>query len=86
MDTQVLVFLFHLTLLVLRSRFGSIEEWPHRVRSGAFFLRNFVLPVKYGQGWAPQVLGGGFKYFVCASRIPGEMMIQFDDHIFQMGW
>ena len=30
------------------------------------------------------VLGGGFKYFLFSS-LPGEM-IQFDDHIFQMGW
>ena len=29
-------------------------------------------------------LGGGFKYFLCSS-LPGEM-IQFDEHIFQMGW
>ena len=30
-------------------------------------------------------LGGGFKYFVFSPRNPGEM-IQFDEHIFQMGW
>ena len=30
------------------------------------------------------VLGGGFKYFLCSSLL-GEM-IQFDEHIFQMGW
>ena len=29
-------------------------------------------------------LGGGFKYFSC-SPLPGEM-IQFDEHMFQMGW
>ena len=29
-------------------------------------------------------LGGGFKY-VLFSSLPGEM-IQFDEHIFQMGW
>ena len=29
-------------------------------------------------------LAGGFKYFLC-SCLPGEM-IQFDEHIFQMGW
>ena len=29
-------------------------------------------------------LGGGFKYFLCSS-LPGGM-IQFDDHIFQLGW
>ena len=29
-------------------------------------------------------LGGGFKYFLC-SPLFGEM-IQFDEHIFQMGW
>ena len=29
-------------------------------------------------------LGGGFKYFLF-SPLPGEM-IQFDEHIFQMGW
>ena len=28
-------------------------------------------------------LGGGFKYFVIFTPIPGEM-IQFDEHIFQM--
>ena len=29
-------------------------------------------------------LGGGFKYFSCSSLF-GEM-IQFDEHIVQMGW
>ena len=29
-------------------------------------------------------LGGGFEYFLF-SPLPGEM-IQFDEHIFQMGW
>ena len=29
-------------------------------------------------------LVGGFKYFLC-STLPGKM-IQFDEHIFQMGW
>ena len=29
-------------------------------------------------------LGGGFKYFLCSSLF-GER-IQFDEHIFQMGW
>ena len=29
-------------------------------------------------------LGGGVKHFLC-SPLPGEM-IQFDEHIFQMGW
>ena len=29
-------------------------------------------------------LGGGFKYFLFSS-LPGGM-IQFDEHIFQMGW
>ena len=30
------------------------------------------------------VLGGGFKYFLL-TPLPGEM-IQFDEHIFQVGW
>ena len=30
-------------------------------------------------------LGGGFKYFLVSSLLFGEM-IQFDEHIFQMGW
>jgi len=30
-------------------------------------------------------LGGGFKYVFIFTPNPGEM-IQFDDHIFQMGW
>ena len=30
-------------------------------------------------------LGGDFKYFLFSPRNPGEM-IQFDEHIFQMGW
>ena len=30
-------------------------------------------------------LGGGFKYIFIFTPIPGEM-IQFDEHIFQMGW
>ena len=36
--------------------------------------------------WTEQkgVLGGGFKHFLF-SPLPGEM-IQFDEHIFQMGW
>ena len=29
-------------------------------------------------------LGGGFKYFLMFTAIPGEM-IRFDEHIFQMG-
>ena len=32
-----------------------------------------------------QNLGGGFKYFFMFTLILGEM-IQFDEHIFQMGW
>ena len=31
-----------------------------------------------------ETLGGGFKYCLCSSLF-GEMM-QFDEHIFQMGW
>jgi len=31
------------------------------------------------------LLGGGFKYFFTFHRYFGEM-IQFDEHIFQMGW
>jgi len=35
--------------------------------------------------WDIQV-GGGFKYVSCLPLlVPGEM-IQFDEHIFQMGW
>ena len=34
--------------------------------------------------WPNNGLGGGFKYFLF-SPLPGEM-IQFDEHIFQMGW
>ena len=30
-------------------------------------------------------LGGGFQIFSIFTRIPGEM-IQFDEHIFQLGW
>ena len=30
------------------------------------------------------MLGGGFKHFLFSSLF--EEMIQFDDHIFQMGW
>ena len=30
-------------------------------------------------------LGGGFEYFLVFTPIPGEM-IQFDEHIFGMGW
>ena len=29
-------------------------------------------------------LGGGFKYVSCSALL--EEMIQFDEHIFQMGW
>ena len=32
----------------------------------------------------PRHRGGGFNYFLF-SPLPGEM-IQFDEHIFQMGW
>ena len=44
-----------------------------------------VLPqwLLYMQGSLNKLLGGGFKYFLC-SPLPGEM-IQFDEHIFQMG-
>ena len=35
-------------------------------------------------GWHFLFLGGGFKHFSCSSLL-GEM-IQFDEHIFQMGW
>ena len=38
-----------------------------------------IYPINY-----PNVLGGGFKSFLF-SPLPGEM-IQFDQHIFQMGW
>ena len=31
------------------------------------------------------MLGGGIKYFLCSSPTWG-FMIQFDEHIFQMGW
>ena len=34
--------------------------------------------------WTCFFLGGGFKH-VLFSSLPGEM-IQFDEHIFQMGW
>ena len=34
--------------------------------------------------WNQSYLGGGFEYFVFSS-LPGEM-IQFDEHIFQLGW
>ncbi len=35
--------------------------------------------------WAPTYnLGGGFEHFLFSS-LPGEM-IQFDEHILQMGW
>ena len=30
-------------------------------------------------------LGGGLKYVLICTPIPGEM-IQFDEHIFKMGW
>ena len=32
------------------------------------------------------ILGGGFKYFLCSSRILGKWLIHFDEHIFQVGW
>ena len=36
------------------------------------------------KGKAKKLQGGGFKYFWC-SPLSGEM-VQFDEHIFQMGW
>ena len=38
-------------------------------------------------GWSAWLenLVGGFNDFLCSPRIPGKM-IQFDEHIFQMGW
>ena len=43
---------------------------------------NLHLPLWLGGGTTQ--LGGGFKYFLFSSLF-GEM-IQFDEHIFQMGW
>ena len=41
---------------------------------------NAITPIEM----AKHNLGGGFKYFLF-SPLLGEM-IQFDEHIFQMGW
>ena len=45
----------------------------------------FVDPEIINLGYLQNILGGDFKYFLCSYRILGEM-IQFDEHIFQMGW
>ena len=47
-------------------------------------IRSPKWPKDSGQGFVINWLGGGFKDFLF-SPLPGEM-IQFDEHIFQMGW
>ena len=50
-------------------------------------VRQAIDPSFRGLVWSEPVelyLGGGFRYFLF-SPLPGEM-IQFDEHIFQMGW
>jgi len=38
-----------------------------------------------GDDFVKPLLGGGFNFFFSFQPLPGEM-IQFDEHIFQMGW
>ena len=47
-------------------------------------LEGHDLGKKFNTGSVMGNLGGGFKHFLF-SPLPGEM-IQFDEHIFQMGW
>jgi len=54
-----------------------------------FFSGHGLQPLKIeghvgSHGKKKQKLAGGFKYFLFSS-LPAEM-IQFDEHIFQMGW
>ena len=58
-------------------------RWLHPVQKRLFLLsRWFFWYVLFWPGRTK--LGGGFKY-VLFSPLPGEM-IQFDEHIFQIGW
>ena len=70
---------------------------PPKNGKGGFKRQPFIFPWTVcvfifffggGVGWWEltifQFLGGGFKYFLF-SPLLGEM-IQFDEHIFQMGW
>ena len=65
-----------------QNRLSSAAGWlfgaKRENRQYCFGRRHYCL-VKYKQCW----LGGGFKYFLFSSLF-GEM-IQFDEHIFQMG-
>ena len=57
---------------------AAMSRWvgkPFFFSEGEFWWRIF---------FHKKQLGGGFTYFLFSS-LPGEM-IQFDEHIFQMGW
>ena len=56
---------------------GGRPIWIAEDAPWTFFPR---IIVKLGE----DNLGGGFEYFLF-SPLPGEM-VQFDEHIFQMGW
>ena len=76
---------------------GNLFYPGRRERLGTFWMA-FKLQTKRPEGhpknlpsgnyliWGRGIpkLGGGFKYF-SFSPLPGEM-IQFDEHVFQMGW
>ena len=59
-------------------------------RSKRLIFRNFITNCSFFQKIVQQefiiciCLGGDFNYF-CSLPLPGKM-IQFDEHIFQMGW
>ena len=75
------------------------ESTPAFYRCSKIFLRRFATPkrslencfnianVIITKGWVLMCewLGGGFKYLFMFTPNPGEM-IQFDEHILQIGW
>ena len=58
-------------------------EWLFFFKSSRKSCENETLPSQKNTPQTPKKLGGGFKDFLFSS-LPGEI-IQFDEHIFQMG-
>ena len=82
--------------LLMYALFPGFQGWrflPHRklrkepVLSGRLWicwkLGYFYFTFCHGKSYLEE-LDGGFKYVF--SPLPGEIIIQFDEHIFQMGW
>ena len=69
------------------SRFATlmcfVKAW-HDILKSTVGKAAGMVPSRCGFESMNKKLVGGFRYFLCSSLL-GEM-IQFDDHIFQMGW